>query len=269
MGTQIAVNALPNEPHQPLPFLEGNPIWEYKYEHISMPRVPNLKCWVDTGNRNFTYYFLGGQKEIEGKVYTMMGRVKSNGENNITFRCWLPVREENGVIYTLTDSLLEVCKHENRPYSRDALPYLQQGDECVLYNFCAEIGENLSPKSGYSAVESIDTCQLMDGTVCRVLKTIWGDQLCEKLGYLDYDLPLGIMAPYISMIVPTNGHVYCHQLNAYYQDEKMLYKVPDAQEGLCVNDTCWTREAAGAYARSYRPSSTCRRADRRTSCRRP
>lgn len=238
--------------YQPLPFLEGNPIWVYKYEHISMPRDPNLKCWVDTGNRSFTYYFLGGQKEIDGKVYTMMGEIISKGEDNITFRCWLPVREENGVVYTLTDSLLYVCEHEHTPRSRDELPYIQQGDECVLYNFCAEIGEKLSPKDGNSAVESIDTYQLMDGTVCRVLKTIQGYQLCEKLGYLDFNLPLGIMAPYLSMVVPTNGHVYVDRLNAFFGDNMMLYKAPDAQEGLCVNDTCWTREAASAYARSYK-----------------
>ena len=41
-------------------------------------------------------------------------------------------------------------------------------------------------------------------------------------------------------------------LNAYYQDDTMLYKAPDAQEGLCVNDTCWTREDAYAYAMTYK-----------------
>ena len=249
---EVLYDVWPEKPHQPLPLLEGNPIWEFKYEHIPTLRDPNIKCWVDTGNRSFTYYFLGGQKEIEGKVYTMMGRVISKGEGDITFRCWLPVREENGVVYTLTDSLLEVCEHEYKPRSRDELPYLQQGDECVLYNFCAEIGEALSPKDGYSAVEFIDTYQLMDGTVCRILKTIRGYELCEKLGYLNFNLPLGIMAPYLSMVVPTNGHVYTNRLNAFYQDEEMLYKAPDAQEGLCVNDTCWTRDEAGEYARSYK-----------------
>ena len=58
--------ALQEEPHQPQSFLEGNPIWVYKYEHI--PRgliwrdghwVPD--CWVDISDRHFTYYFLGNQ----------------------------------------------------------------------------------------------------------------------------------------------------------------------------------------------------------------
>ena len=245
-----------------LPFLEGNPIWVYKYEQIPRLRDPNIICWIDTGERIYTYYFLGKQKEIEGKNYTMLGKVTSitnNSEGIITFNCWLPVREENGIIYTLTDSLLEVCEHEYEspgpyyePYKKDELPYLQQGNECVLYNFCTEIGETLYPGDNWSVVESIVTYQLMDGAECRALKTTWGYELCEKLGYLNIDLALGIMVPIFGMIVPTNGDVYVNPLNAYYQDDTMLYKAPDALEGLCVNDTCWTREDAEAYAITYK-----------------
>ena len=242
--------------YQPLPFLEGNPIWVYKFERLN--RAPGWKngvrygCFIDTGDRHFTYYFLGKQKEIDGKVYTMVGEITSRGEDELTVNRWLPVREENGAVYTLTDSLLYICEHEGYPYSSDELPYLQQGNECVLYNFCAEIGERLDPQDEYSEVESIGTYQLVDGTVCRVLKTIWGYKLCDKLGFLNFDLPLGIMGPYLYMVVPLNGHVYVKQLNAFYQDEKILYEAPVAHEGLCVNDTCWTREDAGAYACSYR-----------------
>ena len=246
--------------HLPLPLLEDNPIWEYRYEHIPTLRDPNIKCWIDTGDRSFTYNFLGGQREIDGKNYKMLGKVTSftsNGEDNITFNFWLPVREENGIVYTITDSLLQVCEHE---YNSNTLgpdfeliefPYLQQGKECVLYNFCTEIGETLFPADNWSTVESIVTYELMDGTTCRALKTSWGYELCEKLGYLNIDLSLGII-PILGMIVPTNGHVYVNGLNAYYQDDKMLYKAPDAREGLCVNDTCWTRDDAGEYARSYK-----------------
>ena len=254
--------AQPETLHQPLPFLEGNPIWVYKYEHIPRLRDPNITCWIDTGDRVYTYYFLGRQKEIEGKNYTMLGKVTSvtsNSENNITFNCWLPVREDNGIIYTLTDSLLKVCEHEYEspgpdfvPYKKDELPYIQQGNECVLYNFSAKIGETLFPQKWGSTVASYGTYQLMDGTECHVLKTHWGYDLCEKLGFLNIDLALGIMVPIFGMIVSTNGDVYVNPLNAYYQDNTMLYKAPDAPEGLCVNDTCWTREDAAAYAPTYK-----------------
>jgi len=243
--------ALSDESHQPLPFLEGNPIWVYKYEHMPIPRDPNLHCWVDTGERSFTYYFLGKQKEIDGKVYIMMGVVRSKGENELTVNRWLPVREENGVVYTITDSLPGVVEHI---YNEDfEIPYLQQGNECVLYNFSAKIGEKLHPQTEISTVESYGTYQLMDGTVCGVLKTSWEYlDLYEKLGYVNVDTDYGLIDPLIGMIIPTNGHVYVKCLNAYYQDDMMLYKAPDAQEGLCVNDTIWTREDAGAYASSYK-----------------
>ena len=51
--------------HQPLPFLEGNPIWVCKSEHIP---TPDGSYWFDAGDRSFSYYFLGKQKEIDGKV---------------------------------------------------------------------------------------------------------------------------------------------------------------------------------------------------------
>ena len=245
------------EPHQPLPFLEGNPIWEYKYEHISMPRDPNLKCWVDTGDRSFTYYFLGGKKEIEGRSYTMMGEVRCDRDGKITLSRWLPVREENGIVYAITDSLPGVVETEDNYDARynddNPMPYLRQGNECVLYNFSTNIGETLYPQNEGSTVKSIDTYQLLDGTECRVLKTQWAFyDLYEKLGLLNSDPDFGIMDPFIGWPVPLNGHIYLNILNAYYQDNIMLYKAPDARDGLCVNDTCWTRDDAEAYARSYK-----------------
>ena len=243
--------------YQPLPLLEGNPIWEYKYEHISMPRDPNLKCWVDTGDRSFTYYFLGGQKEIEGKVYTMMGEVRCDRDGKITLSRWLPVREENGIVYAITDSLPGVVETEDNYDARynddNPMPYLRQGNECVLYNFSTDIGETLYPQNEGSTVKSIDTYQLLDGTECRVLKTQWAFyDLYEKLGLLNADPDFGIMDPFIRWPVSLNGHIYLNILNAYYQDNIMLYKASDARDGLCVNDTCWTRDDAKAYARSYK-----------------
>ena len=235
-------------PHQPLPLLEGNPIWEYKYEHIPTPRSDDwMKFWVDTGDRSFTYYFLGRQKEIDGKTYTMMGEIVSRGED-ITFNRWYPVREEDGIVYTITDSLSGVVEHV---YNYDyEIPYLQEGNECILYNFGAEIGDKLDKNN---VVKSFDTYQLMDGTECRVQKTSgYYLDLYERLGYLNQEQPFGIMDPLLDTPLPLNGHVYVSYLNAYYQDDMMLYKAPDAREGLCVNDTCWTRDDAGEYARSYK-----------------
>ncbi len=239
------------EPRQPLPFLEGNPIWVYKYEHMPEPEDLYLICWLNTGERYFTYYFLGGKKEIEGKVYTMMGEVTSNGEEELRVNRWLPVREENGIVYAITDSLPGLIEYE---YDYLEPPYLQQGNESVLYNFNTEIGETLYPQNKWGIVESYDTYQLMDGTVCRVLKTTsWGYyDLYEKLGYVIFEPEYGVMDPLCGMLVPTNGHVYINRLNAYYQDNTMLYKAADAPEGLCVNDTCWTRNDAEAYAVAYK-----------------
>ena len=254
--------ALQEEPHQPQSFLEGNPIWVYKYEHI--PRgliwrdghwVPD--CWVDISDRHFTYYFLGGQEEIEGKVYTMMGAVGCNRDGGITLNHWLPVREENGIVYAFTDSLPGIIETEDNYDSRyndeyNPMPYLQQGNECVLYNFSTNIGETLYPQNEGSTVKSFDTYQLLDGTECRVLKTNWGRyDLYEKLGFLSDDFD-GIMDPFLSWPLPTDGSVHSSRLNAYYQDNVMLYKAPDAQGGLCVNDTIWTRDDAEAYASSYK-----------------
>ena len=240
------------EPHQPLSFIEGNPIWVYKYEHIPTPRSDDwMKYWLDTGDRNFTYYFLGRQKEIDGKVYTMMGKVISKDAGELAVNRWYPIREENGIVYTITDSLPGVVGHGyNDNYK---IPYLQQGNECVIYNFNAEIGETLYPQYAYCTVESFDTYQLMDGTICRMLKTTWEYMdLYEKLGFVNFDNEYGIIDPSFGMILPSNGHVYVNRLNAYYQDNVMFYKAPDAQEGLCVNDTIWTREDAEAYAPSYK-----------------
>ena len=182
--------ALQEEPHQPQSFLEGNPIWVYKYEHI--PRgliwrdghwVPD--CWVDISDRHFTYYFLGNQKEIDGKVYTMMGAVISKGEDDFTVNRWLPVREENGIVYAITDSLPGIAVDDDIVYydEDNPIPYLQQGNECVLYNFGAEIGDLLFPQNEGSKVKSFDTYQLLDGTECRVMKTNWGRyDLYEKIG---------------------------------------------------------------------------------------
>ena len=231
-------------PHQPLPFLEGNPIWVYKYEHIPRLRDPNIICWIDTGDRVYTYYFLGRQNEIEGKVYTMMGEVECSREGEITLNRWYPVREENGIVYTITDSLPRVVE-----FGYDDVPYLEQGNECVLYNFSAEIGGTLYKNH---VVKSFDTYQLIDGTVCRVLKTN-GLPLYEKLGYRDDDGTYGVIDPLWGIAIATNGHAYTKCLNAYYQDDTMLYKAPDAPEGLCVNDTIWTTlDDTYIYARSYK-----------------
>ena len=98
--------ALQEEPHQPQSFLEGSPIWVYKYEHIPTPRTDDwMKYWLDTGDRTFTYYFLGGQEEIGGKVYTMLGAINSNDENELNVNHWYPIREDGGIVYTITDSL--------------------------------------------------------------------------------------------------------------------------------------------------------------------
>ena len=245
------------EQHQPLPLLEGNPIWVYKYEHISKPRDPNLHCWIDTGERVYTYFFLGEKKEIEGRAYTMMGEVRCDRDGKITLSRWLPVHEENGIVYAITDSLPGVVETEDNYDARynddNPMPYLRQGNECVLYNFSTDIGETLYPQNEGSTVKSIDTYHLLDGTECRVLKTQWAFyDLYEKLGLLNADPDFGIMDPLIGWPVSLNGHIYLNILNAYYQDNIMLYKAPDARDGLCVNDTCWTREDAAAYATSYK-----------------
>ena len=122
-------------------FLEGNPIWVYKYEHIPTPKDQFMKCWVDVGDRCYSYYFLAGQKEINNKVYAMMGEVQCDREGEINLNRWLPVREDNGIVYTITDSLpgvIECYYYDDLP-----VPYLQQGNECVLYNFGAETDKDL------------------------------------------------------------------------------------------------------------------------------
>ncbi len=254
---EVLYDVWPEKPHQPLPFLEGNPIWVYKHERlirgIGWKDNVYYRCFIETGNRSFSYYFLCGQKEIEGKVYTMMGEVINNGENELTVSRWLPVREENGIVYAITDSL---------PGLNDYLevPHLQVGKECVLYNFCSEIGETLYPQNDYNylfadgtEVVSFGTYKLMDNTVCQVLKTRDANyDLYEKLGYMHDQMYYGVMDPPLEMAYSTGGDVYADILNAYCQDSKMLYKAPDAQEGLCVNDTCWTRDDAYEYARSYK-----------------
>ena len=232
-------------PHQPLPFLEDNPIWVYKYERLAHWYSGRF---IDKGNRSFAYYFLGGKKEIEGKVYTMMGEIINYGDNKLAVSRWLPVREENGVVYAFTDSLPGLIEHDYLE-----VPYLQVGRECVLYNFCSEIGETLFPQKNYTAVMSYDTYQLMDGTACRVLKTKNEDFcLYEKLGYLNGGAAYGVMDPPFEIIDQTGGDVFENRLNAYFGNDMMLYKAPDAQEGLCVNDTCSTRDDAEAYVRSYK-----------------
>ena len=253
---EVLYDVWPEKPYQPLSFLEGNPIWVFKHESLSHPEDNPLMCWL-AGNRNFTYYFLGGQKEIEGKVYTMMGAVGCNRDGEITLNHWLPVREENGIVYAFTDSLPGIIETEDNYDSRyndeyNPMPYLQQGNECVLYNFSTNIGETLYPQNEGSTVKSFDTYQLLDGTECRVLKTNWGRyDLYEKLGFLSDDFD-GIMDPFLSWPMPTDGSVHSSRLNAYYQDNTMLYKAADAPEGLCVNDTCWTRDEAHDYAITYK-----------------
>lgn len=254
----VRLQAQSETSYQPQPFLEGNPIWVYKYEHI--PRQYNQKTrmgyWLDTGDRYFTYYFLGGQKEIDGKAYSMMAGVQSKGNEDLVVSHWLPVREKNGIVYALTDSLPGFVNEEYDNRYNDEwqpMPYLQQGNECVLYNFSTEVGEKLFPQDTYSTVVSFGTYQLIDGTACRVLETEWGIvDLYERLGYLNLGQFFGTMDPLLDIPLPTNGHVYVCYLNAYFQDGKMLYKAPDAREGLCVNDTIWTRDDANEYARSYK-----------------
>ena len=240
------------KPHQSLSFLEGNPIWVYKYERLTRGTAwkdgVHYGIFVDTGYRDYRYYFLGGQEEIDGKVYTMMGEVKSDGEGELAVSRWLPVREENGIVYAFTDSLPGLVEHD---YLEP--PYLQQGNECVLYNFNTEIGESLYPQNEYTKVESYGTYQLMNGAVCRVLKTTIEDfDLYEKLGYLHDGLYYGVMDPPSELISSTGGDVYATHLNAYYQNDIMLYKAPDIQESICVNDTCWSRDDGNAYVRSYK-----------------
>ena len=249
--------ALPEEPHQPLPFLEGNPIWVYRHEHIPMGLVWEddgwyYRCWLDAGDRRYSYYFIGDTSEIEGKVYKMMGEVIRDQEGEITLNRWLPVREENGIVYAITDSLPGIAEYYY--YEDYPVPYLQQGNECVLYNFSTDIGETLYPQQEGSTVKSYDTYQFLDGTEGCVLKTNWSRfDLYEKMGLLNDDgMTFGVMDPLSGMIIPTNGHVYVSCLNAFYQDNTMLYKAPDAPEGLFVNDTCWTREDAEAYAVAYK-----------------
>ena len=239
--------------HQPLPFLEGNPIWVYKYERLT--RAPGWKngvhygCFIDTGDRHFIYYFLDKQKEIDGKVYTMVGEITSRGEDKLTVNRWLPVREENGIVYTITDSLPGLIEYD---FLEDEIPYQQLGNECILFNFNKKIGETIYPQNSELTVESYGTYQLMDGTMCRVLKTRDEDfYLYEKLGYL-HGSPYGIMGPPYEFVYPTGGDVYTTRLNDYFVDNVMLYKAPDVQEGLCVNDTCWSRDDAEAYVPSYR-----------------
>ena len=233
---------------KPSPFLEGNPIWVYKYEHIPTPRTDDwMKYWLDTGDRTFTYYFLGGQEEIGGKVYTMLGEINSNDENELNVNHWYPIREDGGIVYTITDSLPGVVLYYY--YEDYPIPYLQQGNECILYNFSAEIGDKLDKNN---VVKSFDTYQLMDGTECRVLKTGTHYDLYEKLGYKDDDGTYSIIDPLLSIPIATNGHAYVNYLNAFYQDNNMLYKAPDAREGLCVNDTITTLDDAYEYARSYK-----------------
>ena len=237
------------KPHQSLSFLEGNPIWVYKYEHIPTPRPDGwMKYWLDTGDRTFTYYFLGGQEEIGGKVYTMLGEINSNDENELNVNHWYPIREDGGIVYTITDSLPGVVEYYYY-YEDYPIPYLQQGNECILYNFSAEIGDKLDKNN---VVKSLDTYQLMDGTECRVLKTGTHYDLYEKLGYKDDDGTYSIIDPLLSIPIATNGHAYVNYLNAFYQDNNMLYKAPDAREGLCVNDTITTLDDAYEYARSYK-----------------
>ena len=254
----VQLQAQTETSHQPQPFLEGNPIWIYKYEHVPRQNNPETRMsyWLNTGDRSFTYYFLGGQKEIDGKVYTMMGKVRSKDKENLTVSHWLPVREENGIVYAFTDFLPGLANEDyGDRYNDDwnPMPYLQQEKECVLYNFSTEVGETLFPQNTSSTVVSFDTYQLMDGTDCRVLKTSgYYLDLYERLGYLNLEQPFGIMDPLLDTPLPLNGHVYVSYLNAYYQDDMMLYKALDAREGLCVNDTIWTRDDANEYARSYK-----------------
>ena len=256
-NNEVLYNVWPEkETEEPvsLPFLEDNPIWVYKYEHIPMDAVleddgwNSILCWLDAGDLYYSYYFLGEQKEIEGKVYTMMGEVGCNREGEITLNRWLPVREENGIVYAFTDSLPGLIEYD---YLEP--PYLQQGKESVLYNFSADIGETLYPQNEGSTVKSFGTYQMMDGTECRVLKTTDEEfNLYEKLGYLHDQLTYGVMDPPSELAYPLAADVYVKHLNSYYQDNTMLYKAPDAQKGLCVNDTCWTRNDAYSYASSYK-----------------
>ena len=121
----------------------------------------------------------------------MVGEITSRGEDELTVNRWLPVREENGIVYAVTDSLPGLIEYD---FNENEIPYQQLGNECVLYNFNKKIGETIYPQNKELRVESYGTYQLMDGTVCRVLN----------------------------------------------------------QEGLCVNDTCWSRDDAEAYVPSYR-----------------
>ena len=215
--------ALPEEPHQPLPFLEGNPIWVFKHE--PMQRAAYWangywdECFLDAGNQYYTYYFLGGKKELEGKVYSMMGEVGCDRDGIITFNRRLPVREESGIVYAITDSLPGLVE-----FGYLEPPYLQQGKECVLYNFSTKIGESLYPQNETFneafTVGSYGTYQLMDGTECRVLKTRYDKDLdlYEKLGFLHGVMIYGVMDPPSEIVDHLGGNVSPKHLNAYYQN---------------------------------------------------
>ena len=224
-------------------FLDGNPVWAFRSEF--MPKVWEKNCYLDIDDKTYTYYFVGGEKEIEGTTYKMMGKiVMKDGVPTITM--WLPVREEEGVVYARTESLPgllygEYFVSEEWTY----LPYIQKGSECVLYNFNLQPGDNVSPDGRYK-VTSMGTCQLLDETECRV----WHmdtQGIYEVVGSLNNP-----MDPLYFLPIPTNGNIYASTLNVYYRDGKMLYKAPEAEEGLCIDDTCWSSADAYRYAGAYK-----------------
>ena len=90
----ICLNSMAQAVRQ-MSFLEGNPIWVYKYEHIPTPKDQFMKCWVDVSDRCYSYYFLAGQKEINNKVYAMIGEVQCDreGEINDVQRSWCSILE--------------------------------------------------------------------------------------------------------------------------------------------------------------------------------
>lgn len=229
-------------------FIKGNPVWVFKSECLTGLRTP--RCWVDTNDRSFYYYFMGKEKEIEGRAYTMMGEVRmKDGELKVTK--WLPVREEGGVVYTLTDSVPGVA-HGAYKVGGDLyanIPYTRYGNECVLYDFNLQVGDQAA--NGYT-VSSVDTCQLHDGSDCKVTVISNHFRLYDAIGYTN-SLSGEIMDPWHNYpVFVSNNNIYGTRLNAYYRDGKMLYKAQELEDGWCVNDTCWDYNDAYNYATSYR-----------------
>ncbi|MCF0114255.1 MAG: hypothetical protein HUJ56_02800, partial [Erysipelotrichaceae bacterium] len=254
LSITICTKLIAHEEQRSLSFLDGNPIWVFKSEHLS--KADSSECWIDTGSRLFYYYFMGGEKKILNNSYTIMGQVMMK-DGKVQATNWLPVREEGGVVYALMDHLPGVIDgtYNVGSGSFDDLPYTRCGKECVLYDFNLQLGEHL-PILGNYYVTSLDTCQLLDGTDCKVMVISDLIKLYDGIGYISPRSGI-LMDPWYNndIVLTSNDEIYSRCLNAYYRDGKMLYKAPEPHDGLCLNDTCWDFNAAYSYASSYKDDS--------------